>query len=68
MKAKKQEKGTVNNYNLTVIDTKKYFFCQVHKRKKIVYDGSGCFALECGCAYRVSDIRGVQFINTTDKI
>lgn len=45
----------------------RFFNCTLHGRRIIACQSQGAFVLECGCAYRYDDWRGIQFINTTSE-
>lgn len=49
------------------METKNKFFCKLHGHQIIASAWQNSFVLECGCAYRFNDWRGVEFINSTSQ-
>lgn len=45
----------------------KQFFCLQHGAQyDFVYGWGSVFALECGCVYKLTDTKGIVFLNSTN--
>ena len=42
------------------------FWCSYHMKEGVIVNrGPAVFVMNCGCAYRMTDVEGVRWLNTT---